>query len=426
MEEILLGLLAIAWAIGTPVIAIVALVRTARLREANERLTAEVALLRRQGLPAEGLPPPFVAEPVARPVVESPPLLDPVSAPVADASAQPPEPVLPPPLAIEPVQGGWEQRLGARAFLWVGAVTLALAAIFLVRYSIEEGYLSPEVRVILAALFGFALIGGAEKTRSRDERVAQALAAAGVAALYGALFSAVALYGMISKVAAGGGAAALTAFAIGVSLRHGILVAALAFVGGFASPAIIGSETPNTPVLFGYLLAIAAGTLGVIRIRGWWPLGCGPAAERTGAMSSPSGRRWPLAGCYRSSGARRYSIGTGGCSASDLDSVGIDALHRCFYTTCTQRGCPYEALLPASQPQPRPGHRGAGRGHADHAAHNPERAAVHGAGAAEAFRNQPGDSHHHLDWWADRAGGRHHRPGAPADRVRERLARRAD
>ena len=71
---------------------------------------------------------------------------------------------------------------------------------------------------------------------------------------------------MISKVAAGGGAAALTAFAIGVSLRHGIFVAALAFVGGFASPAIIGSETPNTPVLFGYLLAIAAGTLGVIRI----------------------------------------------------------------------------------------------------------------------------------------------------------------
>ena len=178
------------------------------------------------------------------------------------------------PVAAQP-QVGWEQRLGARAFVWVGAVTLALAAVFLVRYSIEEGYLSPEVRVILAALFGFALIGGAERMRSRDDRVAQALAAAGVASLYGALFAAVALYDMISKVAAGGGAAALTAFAIGVSLRHGIFVAGLAFVGGFASPAIIGSETPNTPVLFGYLLAIAAGTLAVIRLRGWWPLGWG-------------------------------------------------------------------------------------------------------------------------------------------------------
>ena len=77
--------------------------------------------------------------------------------------------VTPPPLpaaVAEPVPVGWEQRLGARAFLWIGAITLALAAVFLVRYSIEEGYLSPEVRVILAALFGFALIGGAERMRT--------------------------------------------------------------------------------------------------------------------------------------------------------------------------------------------------------------------------------------------------------------------
>ena len=81
---------------------------------------------------------------------------------------------------------------------------------------------------------------------------------------------------MISKVAAGGGAAALTAFAIGVSLRHGIFVAGLAFVGGFVSPAIIGSETPNTPVLFGYLLAIAAGTL-------WPSSACAAGGRSAGA-----------------------------------------------------------------------------------------------------------------------------------------------
>ncbi len=278
MEEIFLGLLAVAWAIGTPIIAIVALARTSRLREANERLAAEVALLRRQDLPQETLPQPLVASPVEVAPPPAPPFEpdpEPTSVVVADRV---PDAALPPPLTVAPVQGGWEQRLGARAFLWLGAITLALAAIFLVRYSIEEGYLSPEVRVILAALFGFALIGGAERMRTRDDRVAQALAAAGVAALYGALFSAVALYGMISKVAAGGGAATLTAFAIGVSLRHGIFVAGLAFVGGFASPAIIGSNDPNTPVLFGYLLAIAAGTMGVIRVKGWWLLGWGVLA----------------------------------------------------------------------------------------------------------------------------------------------------
>ncbi len=298
MEEIFLILVGIAWALGTPLIAIMALVRTSALRAQNERLSSELAALRRQyaaggsppirssveATPAEATPveaivppppaPPFVPEPEAPQQAEPEAIVIGEGLPVAATTSLQP-PARP---AVEPARAGWEQRLGARAFLWVGAITLALAAIFLVRYSIEEGYLSPEVRVILAALFGFALIAGAERLRPSDDRVSQALAAAGVAALYGALLSAVALYGMISKVAAGGGAAALTAFAIGLSLRHGILVAALAFVGGFLCPAIIGSEQPNTPVLFGYLLAIAAGTLAVIRLRGWWVLGWGVLA----------------------------------------------------------------------------------------------------------------------------------------------------
>jgi uncharacterized membrane protein len=294
VEEIFLILVGIAWALGTPLIAILALVRTSGLRRQNDRLVSELAALRRQlatqppsptvvagpavATPVEGVVPPPPAPPFV-PEPELPPRAVPEAIVIgADVPASPPVAAPPQLPTIEPVKGGWEQRLGARAFLWIGAITLALAAVFLVRYSIEEGYLSPEVRVILAALFGFALIAGAERMRLRDDRVSQALAAAGVAALYGSLLSAVALYDMISKVAAGGGAAALTAFAITLSLRHGILVAALAFVGGFLSPAIIGSEQPNTPVLFGYLLAIAAGTLTVIRLRGWWMLGWGVLA----------------------------------------------------------------------------------------------------------------------------------------------------
>ncbi len=276
MEWVFLILIGIVWAIGTPIVALIALARTSSLRDENARLAAEFANLRRQI--GEGAAP-VAAPPVPAPVpaVEEaalPPPFEPE--PAVEAPPAPPAPAWQPP-APQPADIGWERRLGARAFIWVGAVTLALAAIFLVRYSIEEGYLSPEVRVILAAVFGFGLIAGAEKVRVSDERVAQAMAAAGVAAIYGALFAAVALYGMITRPMAGVAALALTGFAIGVSLRHGILVAALAFVGGFASPAIIGGE-PNTPVLFGYLLAITAATLAVIRHRGWWLLGWGVLA----------------------------------------------------------------------------------------------------------------------------------------------------
>ncbi len=281
MEWVTLIVLGLVWAIGTPIVALIALSRTSNLRDQNTRLAIEVARLQRRL--GEGAAP--VPEAVVEPAALPPPIVELAAGPepVAEEAALPPpfEPEAtveaPPTPPLPAPTEGWEQRLGARAFIWVGAITLALAAIFLVRYSIEEGWLSPDVRVILAAAFGFGLVAAGEIVRPRDDRVAQALAAAGVAAVYGALFAAVALYHMIPQPVAGIAALALTGFATGLSLRHGMLVAALGLVGGFASPAIIGGE-PNTPVLFGYLLAIAAGTLAVIRHRGWWLLGWGVLA----------------------------------------------------------------------------------------------------------------------------------------------------
>ncbi|HYD05075.1 MAG TPA: hypothetical protein VEC60_05090, partial [Reyranella sp.] len=47
-ELVLLGLIALGWAVGTPIIAILALVRASKLREQNARLAAEVSFLSRQ------------------------------------------------------------------------------------------------------------------------------------------------------------------------------------------------------------------------------------------------------------------------------------------------------------------------------------------------------------------------------------------
>ncbi len=172
MEEIFFILIGIAWALGTPLIAIIALVRTSGLRAQNERLASELAAVRRQLAGGEVLPPPFAAPAVEPPTVPVE-AMPPPGVPFEPQPETQPEPatvsienVPSPAPTVAPVSAGWEQRLGARAFLWIGAITLALAAIFLVRYSIEEGYLSPEVRVILAALFGFAMNGGAERMLS--------------------------------------------------------------------------------------------------------------------------------------------------------------------------------------------------------------------------------------------------------------------
>ena len=90
---------------------------------------------------------------------------------------------------------------------------LAIAGIFLVRYSIEAGLITPTVRVLLSFVFGLALLGGAEaayrlEERVRDPRVRQALAGAGIATLFGAFYLAGSGYGLIGAGAAFVGLAA--------------------------------------------------------------------------------------------------------------------------------------------------------------------------------------------------------------------------
>jgi len=277
-------------------LAVAALMRVSRLQQRIVRLESETTnlralLSRTPTAPAptleasptlEAAPPATTAEPLAPGgawLAET----SPVAAGPAEAAPLPellPDPVAAAatPAATAGGRVGLEQRLGGGLFVWIGGLALALAALFLVRYAIDQGYLSPLVRVVLASVFGFALIAGADWLRSRDARIAQALAGAGVASLFGALLAAVALYDLIPKFAGGLLALALTGAAISLSLRHGVFVAALGLMGGVISPILIGSDNPNIPLLLGYLLAISAGTLAVIRHRGWWWLGWGVLA----------------------------------------------------------------------------------------------------------------------------------------------------
>ena len=52
----------------------------------------------------------------------------------------------------------FEDIFGRRLPIWAGGITLALAGIFLVRFSIEAGLLTPPVRVGLSFVFGLALL----------------------------------------------------------------------------------------------------------------------------------------------------------------------------------------------------------------------------------------------------------------------------
>ena len=169
--------------------------------------------------------------------------------------------------------GLFERLVGGRLLIWTGGVALVLAAIFLVRYSIEIGLITPEVRMIAAAIFGLLLLVGGEAARRNasfkdDPRVSQALVGAGLAVLYATVYGSYILHGFLSLGTASALMVALTAAALGLSLRHGAPTAALGLAGGFAVPLLVGERLGALPLL-GYLALLDLAVLGLALRRGW-------------------------------------------------------------------------------------------------------------------------------------------------------------
>lgn len=175
---------------------------------------------------------------------------------------------------------GFEELFGQRLPIWAGGVTLAVAGVLLVKYSIDSGLLSPVIRVLLGLIFGAGLIAGAEvalrqEARVRDARVRQSLAGAGLATLYAVILAAANLYHLVGPGTAFVGLAGVTALAMGLSLRFGAPSAMLGLVGGLAAPALAGADEPNIPLLSCYLALTIGGLCALSRTQRWMWLGVG-------------------------------------------------------------------------------------------------------------------------------------------------------
>lgn len=161
-----------------------------------------------------------------------------------------------------------EEMLGTRLFIWIGAIAVALAGIFFLKWSYD--FVSPPVKVFSAMGFSALMIGAAQWLRGRYERLAQGLCGAAIAILYGATLAGVHLFEFIPKTAGLGMMVGITAAAVGLSLRHGPFIALLGLLGGFATPALIRTGENSADKLFGYLLLLQVGLLVLTRMKQWW------------------------------------------------------------------------------------------------------------------------------------------------------------
>ncbi len=197
---------------------------------------------------------------------DSPPIVEP-----AEESA---------PAAPETPPRNWsfEELVGGKLPIWVGGIALVFAGFFLVRYTIDAGLLGPGVRSVLAAVFAAVLIAASEfggrlprvgESFTADPRVAQSLAGAGIAILYGTLYMAAEIYGLIGVPLAFILLIATTILAFALALKHGPPTALMGLIGGFAAPWVAGLGPDNMPVLLLYLGVFLAGLFGLALWRRW-------------------------------------------------------------------------------------------------------------------------------------------------------------
>lgn len=162
-----------------------------------------------------------------------------------------------------------ENAIGSKVAVWVGAIALALGGVFLVKYSIEHGFLGPELRVVGGLALGSALGAVSWALRERSNYVSQGLGGAGVICLYATLWAATDLYELIPPVVGLAGMVATTVLGVGAALRLGPLVAIIGLLGAFLAPLLVGQREPEPVGLFAYLLALQAGAHFIARKRRW-------------------------------------------------------------------------------------------------------------------------------------------------------------
>ena len=236
----------------------------------------------------EETPAKMIVEPSPAPVAPIPPPVIPKPAPPPPPRpSAPPSGVAPPktpassPFARQPVQApppvplsvrlkGLEKKIGIYLAVWIGSITIAIAGGFLVKYSIERNLISDTMKIALATLLGTALLVAGEALRKKTFATAQGASAAGVAVLYAAFLAGTLLYKDIFSPATGFALLCLvTAAAIVLSLRQGIIVAIIGLIGGFFTPYLIGQYSAEPSRLFLYMILLQGALAFVTQKRNW-------------------------------------------------------------------------------------------------------------------------------------------------------------
>lgn len=170
------------------------------------------------------------------------------------------------------------EQIKSQWMVWLGGVCVALAGIFLVKYSIDQGYLGPLGRVVVGLATGLGLHIGAEWWRERNsERYGSIAALAGGASivLYAALIAAHLLYHLWPPVVVFICLSIVSLATMWLALLHGPIIAILGILGAYLVPILVETGRHEINGALVYSLIVSASAFWLMRYvyRYWLWLG---------------------------------------------------------------------------------------------------------------------------------------------------------
>ena len=265
VPQILFVLAVAAFFLGPWVLSIWALARTRRLQS----LALRVAELE---------------ERLGQPDLEAKPVVG--ERPAAGALAPSPQPV-PGPSATATVRAAvesrsrlvltkaagidWESFIGRKALGWGAMLLVVFSGGFFVKYAVENQWIGPLGRVMLAALAGAALVLGGNRARRRGWHLYfQMVTSAGVVLCYLAVYGAFGFYHLLPRQAASAFLLLIIAeSAILAVLADAPALGLMAIAGGLITPLLLVSEKDDYVSFFSYLVALDVGAVLMVALRSW-------------------------------------------------------------------------------------------------------------------------------------------------------------